>query len=465
MSILSTLSIAAQALKANQSAIQTASHNLANVSTSGYSRQRVDLVSSYPSFEGGVFLGQGVDVAGIQRIVDRFAEGTLLTVNADFGYAQAQSRALASLEDSFPLGGGIDSALSDFFGALSDLANNPAGSAERVSLIGKANALGQSLAQTRQSIAGVQQNLDADITSALQRVNTVVESIAKLNRQISLAETGGEIANDFRDQRQTLLQELTQLTGATAREDSNGELTVVAGGLLLVGGNRFASLSGDSLNAAGLHEITYRSPDGSSFDATALFSQGKIGALLNLRDEQLPDALNHLDQLAKTMVDQINAQHALGFDLNGAAGGDFFAPITTLAGAAANVRVASAVTADPRLIAAAGTATTVPGDNRNLLALTNLQSSALPSLGGLSLQDFYNSLVGDIGSRAESAQAQLDFQQALLTQAQARRESVSGVKSDEEMTKLIQFQRAFESASMVVRTADEMYQAIIDMVR
>lgn len=465
MSIISTLSIAAQALKANQLAIQTTGHNLANVSTPGYSRQRVDLVSAYPSYEGGVFLGQGVDVAGIQRIVDRFAEAKLLTVNAEFGYAEAESRALARLEESFPLGGGIDTALSAFFGALSDLANNPSGFAERVSLIGKAHALAQSLAQTRQSISADQQNIDADITTALQRVNTIVEGIAKLNHQISLTEGGGEIANDFRDQRQTLLQELTQLTGATAREEANGELTVTLGGLLLVGGNRHASLNGDSLNSAGLHQISYQSPNGASFNATTLFNQGKIGALLNFRDVRLPDTLARLDQMAKTMVDEVNAQHSLGFDLSGTAGGDFFAPISTLAGAAANVRVDSSVVADPRLIAAAAAATTVPGDNRNVLALINLHSATFPSLGGLTLQDSYLSLIGDIGARAESAQARLDFQQSLLTQAQAQRESVSGVNSDEEMTKLIQFQRAFESASLLVRTADEMYQAILGMVR
>lgn len=465
MSIISTLSVAAQALKANQLAIQTTGHNLANVSTPGYSRQRVELVSAYPSFEGGVFLGRGVDVAGIQRIVDRFAEAKLLTVNAQFGYAEAESRALARLEDSFPLGGGVDTALSAFFGALSDLANNPSGFAERVSLLGKANALAQNLAQTRQSISADQQNIDGDLTSALQRVNTIVESIAKLNPQIALTEAGGAIANDFRDQRQTLLQELAQLTGATAREETNGELTVTLGGLLLVGGNRHASLNGDSLNSAGLHDITYQSADGAAFNATALFNQGKIGALLNFRDVRLPDTLARLDQLAKTMVDEVNAQHALGFDLSGTAGGDFFAPMSTLAGAAANVRVADSLKADPRLIAAAATATTVPGDNRNVLALLNLQSAAFPSLGGVTLQDSYLSMVGDVGATSESAQARHDFQQSLLSQAQARRESVSGVNSDEEMTKLIQFQRAFESASLLVRTADEMYQTIIEMVR
>jgi flagellar hook-associated protein 1 len=311
----------------------------------------------------------------------------------------------------------------------------------------------------------MQRNLDQDIGSSVQRVNALVEQIAHFNLQISITEGRGESANDFRDQRQTLLQELTSLTGATTREDANGSITVAAGSLLLVSGSRFASFQSKSLNGAGLHALTYQAPDGLSFDATALINQGKIGSTLNMRDNQVQDIIDRLDQFAKTLVDKVNAQHALGFDLTGAAGRDFFTPIAAVAGASANVQINSAIAADPRLIAAASSADAVPGDNRNALALVNLQSETFPSLGGLTLQDSYLSLVGDVGSQSQIAQAQLDFQQNLLTQTQARRESVSGVNVDEEMTKLIQFQRAFESSSLLVRTADEMYQSLIDMVR
>jgi flagellar hook-associated protein 1 len=465
MSITSTLSIAAQALKAQQLAIQTTGHNLANSATPGFSRQRVDLVSAFPSLEGGVFLGQGVDVAGVQRVVDQFTEAELLSLNSSVGYADAQSQALSSIQDAFPTTGGIDTALSAFFGALSDVANNPGGTAERVSLVGKANALGNALSQTRQILSSGQQSIDQSITDAAQQVNTLVSQIATLNGEISTTEIRGESANDFRDQRQTLLQQLTNLTGATVREDANGGVTVTMGGLLLVGGVRYASLQTDSIGTGGLHNVTYVTPGGESFDATALFSQGKMGSLLNLRDVQLPSMIDRLDQMAKTLVDEINAQHALGFDLTGAAGGNFFTPIAATAGAAANVQVDSAVSVDPRRIAAAAAADTVPGDNRNAQALAGLQSTTFAALGNLTLQDSFLSLVGDIGSQVQEAQNQSTFQDQLLTQAQARRESVSGVNIDEEMTKLIEFQRAFESSSMMVRTADQMYQSLLDMVK
>ena len=165
------------------------------------------------------------------------------------------------------------------------------------------------------------------------------------------------------------------------------------------------------------------------------------------------------------MVDEFNSQHALGYDLTGAVGGNLFTPIAVSAGAAANVTVDTALAADPRLFAAAATPAALPGDNRNALALIGLRDTTIAALGGQTFEDRFLSLVGEIGSQAQAAQSRLDFQQALLSQTQSRRESVSGVNLDEEATKLIQFQRAFEASSMLVRTADEMYQSLIDMVR
>ena len=465
MGITSTLSLAAEALKAQQLAIQTTGHNLANAATPGFSRQRVDLTSAAPTFQGGVFVGQGVQVTAIQRVIDNFAESELLNLQGNVGFAETQNQALSDVQGAFPTSGGVDTALSDFFSALSDLSNNPSGLAERVSVIGKAKALAESLAQTRQTLTSVQKNLDANINSATQRVNGIVQQIASLNQQISSTEAGGDSANDFRDKRQSLLQEITSLTGATAREDSNGEVTVLAGGLLFVSGNRFASLQSSTVNANGLHDVTYQSPAGLSFNASSIFTQGKIGSLLNSRDTQVQGFIDKLDGFAKSLIDTVNTQHTVGFDLTGNAGGNFFTPIVATAGAAAAVQVDTALAADPRLIAAAASPDTLPGDNRNALALVNLQSTTLPALGGLTLQDGFLSLVGDIGSQAQNAQSNSDFQQALLSQAQARRESVSGVNTDEEMTKLIEFQRAFEASSLLIRRADEMYLSLINMVQ
>jgi flagellar hook-associated protein 1 FlgK len=196
-----------------------------------------------------------------------------------------------------------------------------------------------------------------------------------------------------------------------------------------------------------------------------LITSGKIGSVFAARDGQVQDVIDRLDLFSQTLVTQFNTQHALGFTLTGVAGGNLFTPIAATAGASANVQVDAALAADPRLVAAAASISALPGDNRNALALIGLRSTNVAALGGVTLEDNFLTLVGDVGARAQAAQSRADFQKNLLTNTQARRESTSGVNIDEEMIKLIQFQRAFESSSLMVRTADEMYQTLIDMVR
>lgn len=465
MGILTTLSLASQSLKNQQAGIQTIGHNIANAATPGFSRQRLELLTELPTFQGGVMLGQGAKLDGVQRVVDRFVEAGLLTLNRDIGSAEAEYQALAAIQEIFPMTGGIDAALSAFFGALSDLANNPGGLTERVSVIGKANALGEALRQARELLSGSQRNLDDELHSITSRVNLLTEQIAGLNEQISFSEIGRADANDLRDQRQTRIQELVRLTGATTREEAEGQVTVISNGLLLVSGARAAALDSSTLNSSGFRQVLFQTPDGLSFDASGLFASGKIGALVDMRDNRVQDVVDRLDQIAITLVNAINDQHALGFDLSGAAGGDFFTALTAVPGAAAQVRVDVTLDSDPRRIAAAALPTTVPGDNRNALALLNLQAASHPSLGNLSLQDSYRALVGEIGSSIESARTGLEFRESLLKQTQAQREAVSGVNLDEEMTKMIMFQRAFEASSLLVRTADDMYGALIEMTR
>ncbi|MBI3304562.1 MAG: flagellar hook-associated protein FlgK [Deltaproteobacteria bacterium] len=467
MSILSVLNIGALAMGAQQQAVQTAGHNLANVDTPGFARQRVNLATAVPVNTGPFFLGQGVHAESITGVVDNFLEAQLVTLNGNLGSAEAEHRALVQVADAFPTseGSAIGPALDAFFGALSELANNPAGQAERVNLLGRARALGDTLRHTRETLTTVQADLDLALAATVRRVNVLLPQIAALNGQITTGESSGARANDFRDQRQRLLQELSHLTGATVFEQSDGQVNVQVDGVLLVSGTQAASLDDSSLNPSGLRVVTYKSPAGTRFDATALLTKGEIGSLILTRDTTIPGFLGTLDQFAKTLVDVVNAQHALGFDLNGTAGGDFFMPIAAVAGAAGLVAVDSAIVADPRRIAAAQTAAGAPGDNRNALALVNLQTTTQAALGNLSLGDYFRALVGNVGQQVQSSQDAFTFQQSLLTQTQARRESLSGVNIDEEMTNLIKFQRAFEAASRLIQVGDEMYQSVIEMVR
>jgi flagellar hook-associated protein 1 FlgK len=464
MSILSILSIGTQALRAQASGVRTVGHNIANVGTPGFSRQRVELSTAPPESEGGVSFGLGVQLDGVTSVVDELLESELVALKSGVGFERAKSRALGSVESAFPLTGGIEAALDAFFAAVSAVANNPAGAVERVALVGKAQALADILRETRSDLVATQASLDRSLGGAVQRVNDILPQIASLNPQIRLAEADGNRANDLRDRRQVLVQELSELLGVTTFENDEGEIIVLTGGLLLVAGDRFASLDDSTLNPQGFRLVSYQAPGGTTFDATGLLSRGEIGAILEARDTDVAGFIANLDQLAKTLVDEVNLVHAAGYDLNGVTGTDFFDPIGAVPGAAASVRVSAAVTSDPSAIAAAQAPTTLPGDNRNALALAALQDAPVAALGGLTFLDYFLSLVTDIGTKAQNSNDALEFRQALLADAQTRRDSVSGVNLDEEMTNLIQFQRAFEAASRLVRVGDEMYLTLLEML-
>lgn len=466
MSIMSVLQIGAGALFAQQQALQTTSHNIANVDTPGYTRQRVTLTTAAPTNTGSLFLGLGVNASGVTGVMSNFFEAQLVGLKPGLGFSDAEQRALSGVADTLPVteDQGIALALSSFWGALSELANNPAGQAERVNLIGSSRTLGDILRQTRTTLVDTQNNLDKDLDVAVRRLNTVLPQIAALNSEIAAGEAGGQRANDFRDQRQQLVQEASQLVGATAYEEKDGQVTLQVDGILLVSGQHAASFDSSNVNASGFRTVEYTNLTGASFDATSLLTKGQIGGLLNSRDFTVAGYIGQLDLFAKTLVDSVNAQHAQGYDLHGVAGSNFFTPIAATAGAAGLVQVDSAITADPQLIAAAQNAASLPGDNRNVQALAALQTAVQVPLGNMTFKDYFTQLVSDIGQKIQTNQDTQSFQQALFDQMQAQRESLSGVNTDEEVTNLIQFQRAFEAASRVISVGDDMYATIINMV-
>jgi flagellar hook-associated protein 1 FlgK len=334
-----------------------------------------------------------------------------------------------------------------------------------VNVIAKANALGESLHRAREVLTQSQRGLDDELKSLTQRVNILTVEVAMLNREIRYSEGGGVLANDFRDQRQTRLQELVRLTGASVREQADGYISVVVNGLLLVSDTRAAKLDSSVIGTSGLRQITFESASGLKFGIEEMLDAGEIGSVLDLRSRRLPEVISYLDQLAFTMVETFNAQHRLGFDLTGLAGSDFFSPMPSADGAAAQVKVEAALSSDPRRIAAAAVSNAVPGDNRNARAMMSLESTTHSVLGNLSFQDSFRSFVANVGFESAAARSALELREGLMEQTQAQREGVSGVNVDEEMTKIIMFQRAFDAASLLVRTTDSMYEQLIEMSR
>ena len=368
------MNIAGQALITQQQAISVTSHNIANVNTPGYSRQKLVMSTNIPSDSVIGPMGNGVSGEAIERIYDRFINDQINNESQELGRWDAQKNAVESLEMIFneTYGYGLSEAMSEYWNAWQALINNPAGSTERQVLVTRGQILTSTFNKLDSDLTHSQQALDLAIAATVTDVNRLSAQLADLNQKIVSSETGTQNANDFRDQRELVLKELSELIDLNAFEDASGSVSVlIAGGRPLVSGTASWQLSTE-LNASGLQDVVWLDDDGNSVNINNDISGGKLKGWIETRDVLIPGFLNRLDALAQTLVTEVNNLHQTGFDLNGIAGQVFFDGT----GTAADIEVNANIVGDPSLIAASFDPLpfpSAPGDNRNAVEIAKLQ--------------------------------------------------------------------------------------------
>ncbi|MGD9080690.1 MAG: flagellar hook-associated protein FlgK [Desulfobacterales bacterium] len=459
--INATMSLAGQALLTQQQAINVTSHNIANVNTPGYSRQQLVLTTNTPLDSPIGPIGTGVNGATIERVYDRYLNDQISNESQGLGRWDAQKDAVKLVEMIFneAHGSGLNEAMSKFWNAWQSLTTDPDGTTERQVLITASQVLATTFNQLDTDLSQSQQDLDFVVEGTVADINRLAQQLADLNEKILSSEVGSMSANDYRDQRELLLKELSELIDIDSFEDANGTLSVsAANGWPLVTAELYWQLSTET-NVAGLQEVVWVDADGNTTNINAEISSGKLKGLLEVRDTIIADYMTRLDTLAGTLMNDVNLLHQAGFDLNGIGGEVFF--IGT--GTAADLEVNPNIMADLNLIAAASDAVTVPGDGRNAVDIANLQYDL--NMGGTqSYNDFYGAIVRDVGNEVLKSDAYYNHQSDMMVQLENQRESVSGVSLDEEMINLIKFQNAYTAAAKLITTADEMMQTVLQLI-
>jgi flagellar hook-associated protein 1 FlgK len=356
-------------------------------------------------------------------------------------------------------GSGLNEAMSEFWNAWQSLTNDPDGTTERQVLITVSQVLATTFNQLNSDLSQVRQDLDLVAQGTVADINRLSEQLVDLNARIISSEAGSLSANDYRDQRELVLSELAEMIDISSFEDANGAVSVsVANGRPLVIASQNYQLSTET-NAEGLEEVVWVDDDGNTININTEISGGKLKGLLEVRDVIISNYLTRLDTLAGTIMTDVNLQHQSGFDLNGAGGEVFF--IGT--GTAADLEVNPNIVGDTDLIAAAADAATVPGDSRNAVEIATLQYEL--NMGGTqSYNDYYGSIVRDVGNEVLKSDAYYNHQSDMMVQLENQREAVSGVSLDEEMINLIKFQNAYTAAAKMITTADEMMQTVLQMI-
>ncbi|MBI1749428.1 MAG: flagellar hook-associated protein FlgK [Acidobacteria bacterium] len=453
--LFGSMNIALRALLAQQGAISTASNNIANVNTPGYSRQRAVMTAAPPVNVGNFLIGNGVELVKVENIRDRILELRMHQETQQQSELDAFLGPMKQIEALFndAQGGGLGGVINNFFNSLSQLSTNPSSLPLRQGVL----TAGQNMATAFRSVAGnlvtQQRSLDQTIQQSVDDINRYTTQVAALNKQITAQVGVGKQPNELLDQREVLIRKISELVDVAIIDSQDGSITLTtSGGTALAVGDQSVALQTQPGVPTGLLQIFSQ---GSNI--TGQIKSGRLGGTLTVRDTVIPSILADVDTLAAGIASSVNTAHQAGFDLNGAAGGNFFVP-PPATGAAAGMNLAFS---NPALVAASSDGT--PGSNGNAVALSGLRDQAV--VASQKPSDFYSTVVFRIGNDVSSSTAEYDAENLVLRQLENQRAAISGVSLDEEAANLIRFQRAFEAQARVIAAVDELTRIAINLGR
>jgi flagellar hook-associated protein 1 len=315
-------------LLAFKRAIEVTSHNIANVGTPGYSRQRAEFVSREASPFGNGYVGNGVEIRTTTRSYDDLLAENVRIASSSFSNLETYTSYLEKLNNLFGnTKTGLTATLQKFANALQDVANNPASVSSRQVLLSEAQGLTERLKSYDAQLANLDAQIESSLQSEVKDISSLAQNLAKLNEQISGAYAqSGQPPNDLLDQRDRLLDELSGHIDLSTVKQPDGSVNVFIGnGQPLVVGNTASKLATttDPYDQS-RHGIALLTPTGTPVDVTASMKGGSLGGALDFRNQVLDPARNTLGRISVGLTDVVNDQHHAGIDLNGALGQDFF---------------------------------------------------------------------------------------------------------------------------------------------
>jgi len=479
------LNTVGRGLTAQQVSLETVGHNIANANTVGFSRQNVNLVTTNPHVNYGANgtyqLGTGVDISSITRARDTFVDKQMWKESSSLGYGQSMEYSLGKIEGIFkePSETGVQTVLNQFWTSLQTLSTNASDEGARTTVqqrgIEVVNAVQHASQQLQDMVTDINATLEIEVSS----INQITSEISGLNRQIVNIETGGtDHANDLRDRRDTLVDQLSTMVNITVTEDKTGSYTIQTSGMPLVSSTAAQKLTTFTTKDPSYgYSVTNVVAMGST--QSIHFANGEIKALLDGRDSSQGGVKGYLDKLntiSQFLLQDFNAVHKAGIGTDGSTGTNFFgAADTTDYGKwtpAAGENWISELQVNPLItdpatglakIAAKTLSTQGNASGDNAILLSNmLKTEASPTLGNASLDSYYSSLISTLGVQSQDAQRQTDNQITLIAQITNWRESTAGVNMDEEMTNMIKFQKGYNAAARVLTTMDEMLDKLIN---
>lgn len=469
------LNIGINALLAQQRALDITSHNVANANTQGYSRQDVIMGTTTPVKVLEGYVGSGVKIQEFRRIRDTFIDAQLRKENQLLGEWETKADVLSKAEliINEPSESGLRSVIEKYWEAWQTLSSNPESAAARDIVVQRGVDLVDLFGHTDRLLKELQDDINKQIGLHVKEINSLGVQIRDLNNQIVKAELSGAKANDLRDKRDLLVEQLSNLLPVDVLEDSYGALTVTTGGATLVSSNyvgemRFTDNLADSTQA----KLEWINAVTGNTIAPVNVNGGSLKGYIEMRDGRIAQLREELSALVGRIAEEVNALHSTGSGLNNTTGLepgiDFFSKKdNTQPFGADNIMVNPELLADLNKLAASKSSPVVEGDGSNALDIARIRSKLTmnPTAAGdymATFDDYYRSVVGHLGIDTQEAQRMVDNQDLLVGQLHNRREAVSGVSLDEEMANMIKYQHAYSAASRIINAMDEMLDVVIN---
>ena len=471
--IASLMTTGRRAMMNSQTGLHTVAHNIANKETEGFSRQRIETQSNMAIGSGRHRIGMGAKASSVSRVNNPYLERQLGNEKSELATAKGRQQMLSRLEETFNEQSveGFNSSLTSFFNSFRELSTNPESMPRRTQVKAAAETLVRDIHSVNTQLEEISGDVNSQMEISVNEINALTDEVAHLNTQIQKVEISGGWANDERDRRDLLIKKLGEVIDIKWAEGEDSTVTVsTAGDALLVVGSQANHLDAVSTPATdtkreGDRDIVFYHHDfAEPMVITDRISGGRLGGVIDVRNNELAEMRNNMDQLAYTVSQEVNRSHAQGFNAYNQTNVDFFEPVSEVRGAAEYISLNSDIMGDAGRISA-GRDPNRPGDNRVAVEIAELQFGTPIFDGAMSLNDFYNGMVGQLGIKAQAVNREVEVQGHLVGQLDKLRESISGVSLDEEAARMIEMQKHFDASARLIRTADEVLETVINLKR
>ncbi len=468
------LSIGVSAVFANQRALDVTGHNISNVNTAGYTRQIISNSSSFyqklgQSGNGRIMqVGYGVDVQEIRQYRDEFLDNKYKKEKTGLGYWEARYASIKELETIFSSDSedGLQAVMNNFWNSWEQLSKPTGGLTARAMVKENAIAFVETVKNMDNMLANFRKSKDKEIIENVDRINEIAKEFAALNLDIKKIEAHGVTANDLRDRRNLLIDELSGLAKIQVMEGDSVNISLE--GRMLVEGSSYELIKTvpDTANN-GFVRLVWKSDNGS-----LEISGGSIYSNFESRDVLVKGFRDRLNEFVMGVANEVNAIHITGYGISDDIQRPFF--VNSSDNSASGISL-STIAFNPQLenydrIAAAEDAYSNE-DNRVALKIAALRNNDYFTEDGYTtaaadrkynFDEFFRNMISDLGNIGQEAATAADAQKLLLDQIDFRRQALSAVSLDEEMTNLIKYEHSYNAAARIVNVIDEMIEMIVN---